>query len=100
MKFGQFMSYNKIKTFIEKFYQNCGLKTILRRFCVCKELSKRKLENETFKVSYLYWICNGKAFEICPNQHADPLRIVFTEDSLKIEKGLGVVSRSHISKNF
>ena len=50
------------------------------------------LENEIFEASYLHWIYNSKAFEICPNQHADLLRIVFTEDSLKIKKGLGLVS--------
>ena len=39
MKFGQFMSYDKRKNFIKKFFQNCGLKTSSRFFCVCKELS-------------------------------------------------------------
>ena len=39
MKLGQFMSYEKRKNFIEKFYQNCGLKTSSRPFCVCEELS-------------------------------------------------------------
>ena len=42
-------------------------------------------------------MCNSKDFEICPNQHADLLRIVFTEDSLKIKKDLGLVSRPHFS---
>ena len=32
MKFGQFMSYEKRKNFIKKFYQNCGLKTSSRPF--------------------------------------------------------------------
>ena len=81
MKFGLFMSYYKRKNSIKKFYQN----------------EKMKLENEIFEVSYLYWIYNSKAFEICPNQHADLLRIVFTKDSLKIKRGLGLVFRPHFS---
>ena len=60
----------------------------------------KKLENEVFESSYLYWICNSKAIEICPNQHADLLRIDFTEDSLKIKKGPELVSRPYFSQNF
>ena len=33
-------------------------------------------------------------------QHADLLKFLFTEDSLKIKKGLELVYRSHISQNF
>ena len=44
-------------------------------------------------------MCNSKAIEICPNQHADLLGILFT-DSLKIEKGLELVYRPHFSYNF
>ena len=40
-------------------------------------------------------ICNGKTIKICPNQFADFLRFLFTEDSLKIKKGLELVSRPH-----
>ena len=29
-------------------------------------------------------MCNSKAIEICPNQHADLLRILFTEDYWEI----------------
>ena len=41
MKFGNLdkKSDYKRKTFIKKFYRNCGLKTSSRPFCVCKELS-------------------------------------------------------------
>ena len=53
-----------------------------------------------FEASYLYWICNSKAIEICPNQHADLLRIVFTEGSLKTKQGLELVCREHFSLNF
>ena len=36
-------------------------------------------------------MCNSKTIKICPNQHADLLRFLFTEDSLKIEKGVELV---------
>ena len=42
----------------------------------------------------------SKAIKIGPNQHADLLRFLFTEDSLKIKKGLELVSRPHFSYNF
>ena len=45
-------------------------------------------------------MCNSKATEIRPDQHADLLGILFTEDSLKIKKGLELVSRPHFSYNF
>ena len=41
-----------------------------------------------------------KSIKICPDQHADLHRIFFTEDFLKIKKGLELVSRPHFSKNF
>ena len=51
------------------------------------------MENKIFEESYLYlyYICNSKTIKICPNQHADLLRFLFTEDSLKIEKGVELV---------
>ena len=45
-------------------------------------------------------MCNSKATEICPNQLADLLGILFTEDSLKIKNGLELVSGPHFSCNF
>ena len=45
-------------------------------------------------------MCNSKAITICPNQHADLLRILFTEDSLKIKKGLELVSTPNFSCDF
>ena len=45
-------------------------------------------------------MCNSKAIEICPNQHADLLRMLFVEDFWKIKKGLELVSRPHFSYNF
>ena len=74
MKFDQFMS-------------NCGLKTSFRPFCVCRELSTTSIGSR-------------KAIKICPKQHAVLLRILFTGDSVKIKKGLGLVSRPHFSYNF
>ena len=48
----------------------------------------------------LYYIGNSKGFEICSNQHVDLYGIAFTEDSLKIKKGLELVSRPHFPNNF
>ena len=45
-------------------------------------------------------MCNSKFIDICPNQHADLVRILFTEDSLKNKKGLELVSKPHFSQNF
>ena len=35
----------------------------------------------------------GKIIKICPNQHTELLKFLFTEDFLKIKKGLELVSR-------
>ena len=43
---------------------------------------------------------NGKVIEISPNHHVGLLRFLFTEDSLKIKKGLELVSRPHFPYNF
>ena len=53
-----------------------------------------------FKASSLHEICNSRAIKIYPNQLADLVRFLFTEVSLKINKGLELVSRSHFSYNF
>ena len=74
MKFGQFMSYYKRKN-----------SSKIRLFVFAKNKAQLLLENEIFEISY------------CPNQHADLLIIVFTKDSLKIKKGLGLVFRPHFS---
>ena len=66
-------------------------------FVLAKDSAQLLLENEIFEVSYLYRIYNSKAFEIRSNQYADLLRIVFTEDSFKIKKGLELASRPHFS---
>ena len=92
MKFGQFMLYSKRNNFIKKFYKKCGLKTSSRPFCNCKELTKPLLENEIFETN-LFVLDISKAIEISPNQHVGLLRFLFREDSLKIKKGLELVSR-------
>ena len=92
MKFGEFMSYSKAN--------KNSTKTSSRLFCVCKELSSTLLEYEIFEAIYLYYICNSKAIKVSPNQHAGFLRLLFTEDSLNIKKGLGLVSRSLFSYDF
>ena len=38
--------------------------------------------------------------KICQNQHAHLLRFFFKEDSMKIKKGLELVSRPHFSYFF
>ena len=45
-------------------------------------------------------MCNSKAIEISPNQRAGLLRFLFTEDSLKINEGLELVSRPYFSYNL
>ena len=100
MKLGQFISYYIRKNFTKKFYKNCDLKTSSMPFNVCKELSTTSVGKLNFLRNYLYQICNSKTIKIYPNQHAGLLRFLFTEDSLKTMKGLGLVSRSHFSNNF
>ena len=57
-----------------------------------KELNTTSIGKWNFEVSYLYQICNSKTIKICPNRHADLLRFLFTEDSLKTRKGLELIS--------
>ena len=99
MKFGQCMSYEKRKKFIKKLYQNCGLKTSSRPICVCKEIKHNYYYKMRFlkQTAYNGYVIAKLSIEICSNQHADLLRTVFTEDSLKIKKGLELVSRPYFS---
>ena len=97
MKFGQFMSYYKRKNFMRKFYKNCNQKTSSRPFCVCKELSTASIGKWNF---WRKLVKNSKTIKICQNQHAHLLKFLFTDDSLKIEKGLELVSRPHFSLTF
>ena len=99
---GQFMSYQKRNVFSKKFQNNCDLKTSSGPFCICKEVSTNLImENNIFKATCLkYQICNTTTIQICQNYHVYLLRFLYTEDSLKIKKGLELVSRPHFSYNF
>ena len=65
-------------------------------------LSKNSTKNANWKLvsSNLLIICNTKTMKICQNQHAHLLRLFFKEDSMKIKKGLELVSRLHFSYFF
>ena len=60
MKFGQFMSCYKRK------------KNQLHALLCLKQ------------ATYIRYVYNSKTIKICLNQHADLIRLPFTEDSLKI----------------
>ena len=90
IKFGQFMSHYKRTNFIKKFL----------KFEILAEIIWNSFKNEIFEGSYLYYICNSKAIEICPNRLADLFIFLFTEDFLKVRKGLELVSRSQFSQHF
>ena len=96
MKFGQFMPYYKIKKSIIKFYKNCNLETSSRPFSVCKKIKNNLYWKMTFskQPTYVRYV-TAKPFKICPNQHADLLKFLFTWDFLKNKKGVELVS-SHI----
>ena len=70
-----------------------------------KNYQKKIAKNATFKLVPGAFVCKewsatstGK-WNFCPNQHVD-LRFIFTEYSLKIEKGLELVSSSKCSHNI
>ena len=94
------MSYSKRNNFIKKFYKNCSKKLVPGPFLLGQNQAQPLFENEIFEGIYLYQVYNSKAIKISPNQHAGLLRILFTEDSLKIEKDLKLVSRPQYSQNF
>ena len=98
MKFGQYMwHYNKKKKISIFITKTAIWKLVLSPFVFAKNNAQTLLENEMFETSYLYYICNSKTIKICPNQHANLLKFLFTTDSLKIKKGLELVSRPHFS---
>ena len=86
MKFGQ-CHFIKEKN-LSKNSQNLHLETSSRPFVFAKNQAQPLLQNETFEGSYLYQICISKTIKICPNQHTELLRFFFTENFLKIKKGL------------
>ena len=90
MKAGQFMSYCKRKSFIKKHYKKCVI------FLYIKDLIQPLLENEVFEIRRLYCICKNETIKICQNQHADFLKFLFTEDSLKNKKIPGTKNFSFV----
>ena len=58
------------------------------------------LENEIFEQAALLDYALAKTIKICPNQYTDPLRFLFTGDSLKIKNDLELVSRPHFFIEF
>ena len=48
-------------------------------------------------MTFLKQATNTKTIKIYRNQHVDLLRFIFIEDSLKIKKGLELVSRLRFS---
>ena len=67
---------------------DCQVKSFV--IFVNSKISKR------FSFENLYPACESKTIKTCQNQHVDFLRFLFTVDSLKIEKNLGLVSRTHL----
>ena len=65
-----------------------------------KNEAQSRSEIETFEASSLYKIYNSETIKIYPIHHKNLLRFVFTEDFLKINKGLKLVCRSHFSYNI
>ena len=98
------MSYYKRKTVIkktEKILQKLRPENKFETLLCLQRITNNLFEaNDIFGGSYLHVICNSKAIKICPNQHAELLKFLFTDNSLKIEKELELVSRSHFSYNF
>ena len=84
----------------KKFTNTAAWKLVPGLFVFAKNLAQPLLENEIFEAIYLYQICNSKAVEISPNQHAGLFRFLFIEDSLKTKQSLELVSRPHFSYNF
>ena len=100
MKCGQYMSYYERKSFIKKFHKNCNLlKTSFKQVLLCLQRIKH---NFYWKMKFLkqatyirYVITNlSKFVQISKVTSTESF---FTEDSLKIRKGLELVSRPHFS---
>ena len=100
MKFGQFMSYYKRKKLLQNLTKTAAWKLVPDPFLFAKNYTQPLLENEAFEANYLYYIHVLAKLKICPNKLTDLPKFLFTEDSLKIKKGLELVSRSHFSYVF
>ena len=77
MTFGQFMSYYKKKKNHQK---------IIQKLWCENQFEERNKLNFYWKMKFskqATYICNKKTIEIYPNQCADLLRILFTDNSSK-----------------
>ena len=96
MKFGLFISYYKNHTKTETW------KLVPDPLCLKTSKHnlfwKMKFLKQATYIRYVFMIC--KAIKIYSNRNAVILWFFFTEDSLKIKKGLELLSRSHFSQNF
>ena len=90
IKFGQFMSYYKIKDFMEKFYKNYGLKTSYRPVWVCKELSTTSVGKFVKQATYIRYVMAklSKFLQISMQTSDFFLQMILW----KMKKGLGLVS--------
>ena len=71
--------------YLENTPKNLRPETQFQPFCVWKKWAQIRFENKSFQTSYLWKICTSKTIKIWPNQHADLLRLLFTENSSKIK---------------
>ena len=89
----------KKKKIINKFHKNCCLKTSFRPFSVCSKICttsrKMKLLKQVSNIRYVLAKLS-KFVQISTQTSWD----CFLEDSLKIKKGLGRVSRRHFFIEF
>ena len=84
----------------KKFYQNILQNLPPKNLCICKDLST----NSIVKLKFLKQSANirfviGKLSK-CVQISIPTSQIPFIEDSLKIKKGLELVSRSHFRSIF
>ena len=93
MKFGQFMSYYKRKKNYQNFLQKLPPENSFQALLV---FAKNKAQCPKLLKQATY-ICISKTIRIYPNKHNDLQTFLFTEDFLKIEKDLKLVSRPHFS---
>ena len=95
------MSYSKRNNFIKKILQNCSLKISSRLFCVLQRIKhnlswKMKFLEESTYSRYVI----AKLSKLVQIRMLASFSILFAEDSLKITKGLELISRPQVSWNF
>ena len=100
MKFGQFMQHYKIKFFIKKFCEKCGLETSSRPFLIFKESSvKRNWGGQHTNLDKLPQLCYYIS-NICGllQKFHFPIKVVL--NSLQTQKSLDLVSRLQLLQKF